>query len=317
MKADNSKSKQQRKPRFRRSGPVNLVLQERDLEILKLVHRLRFASSEHIIALIPGSRKGILNRLYLLFHGQYLDRPPEQVKPFTVGSSPIVYGLGNRGADVLHMHCGIPRSKVDWTSKNRTAGAMFIDHTLLVSNFRVCLELAVRQHGGIRIIDAEEIINDQSGLEVNSSRMINGNVHYLKYTIIPDLIFGLNFLDEEEGQNRAFFMVEADRSTMPVMRNNLYQTSIFRKQVGYFDCWRKGQFKKTFGFQNARILFLTISEERTESMIQACKCVDDKGEGSKIFLFTEADNFSVHSIKNVFAPIWRNGRDDQMICLLD
>jgi len=63
-------------PRFKRSPAVNPIrLTERDQDILRHVRRHRFLLSDHIQALVPGSRQQILRRLQRLFHHGYLDRP--------------------------------------------------------------------------------------------------------------------------------------------------------------------------------------------------------------------------------------------------
>ncbi len=54
-----------RKKRFIRDQSVSLRLTERDIKIIQLVSQHRFLSSDFIIALLNGSRKGILNRLQL------------------------------------------------------------------------------------------------------------------------------------------------------------------------------------------------------------------------------------------------------------
>ena len=66
--------KRQRRPRYRRVASGRFQLQVRDLEIIKLVRRYRLISSDNIVALLPGSKKGILGRLYFLFHGGFLER---------------------------------------------------------------------------------------------------------------------------------------------------------------------------------------------------------------------------------------------------
>ena len=95
-----TKTQQDRKPRFKRAKIRPFQVQERDLDIIKVVYKHRFLSSEHITALIDGSGQGILRRLQLLYHAGYLDRPKEQVSHW-VYSRRIVYGLGNKGADLL------------------------------------------------------------------------------------------------------------------------------------------------------------------------------------------------------------------------
>ncbi len=69
-----------RKKRFVRDSSVSLQLTDRDIKIIKLVYQCRFISSDCIIGLLGGSRKGILNRLHLLFHhAGFLDRPKAQI----------------------------------------------------------------------------------------------------------------------------------------------------------------------------------------------------------------------------------------------
>ena len=49
----------------------------------------------------------------------------------------------------------------------------------------------------------------------------------------PDAIFGLHYLHKPEGANRAYFFLEVDRGTMPVVRRSLKETSIYRKLLAY------------------------------------------------------------------------------------
>ena len=151
---------QKRKPRFRRVSDVKFRLQKRDVEIIKLVDEYRFLPSTHISSLVSGSRQGVLRRLNFLFHGGYLDRPPKQIKPYYQGTDPFVYGLGNKGADCLAEIYHVPRSRVDWTSKNREVKRVYLEHTLMVANFMICLKLACRNQGKIRVIEPKEILEN-------------------------------------------------------------------------------------------------------------------------------------------------------------
>jgi hypothetical protein len=53
----------------------NIQITERDLEILRQVHKHRFLRSNHIVALLNSSAQMILRRLQLLYYHGYLDRP--------------------------------------------------------------------------------------------------------------------------------------------------------------------------------------------------------------------------------------------------
>src|SRR3954449_12078951 len=92
---------QPRRPRFERAPIRPMVLTPRDLLILRAVHRHRLLRSTQLIALSEGSRQTTLRRLQLLFHHGYLDRPPMQLDWYARGSEPLVYALGNRGAEVV------------------------------------------------------------------------------------------------------------------------------------------------------------------------------------------------------------------------
>lgn len=310
-------NQQQRKPKYTRVHSVSFRLQGRDMKIIELIYPHRFLSSDLIVALIPGSKQGILRRLNFLFHAGYLDRPREQVKPFQPGSGPMVYALGNKGADLLHEVFGIPRENVDWTSKNREAKNVFLNHSLMVSTFMASLKLASARQGGIEIIEQEQIVQGEPVLKINMSREFKGNVQNLLYDLVPDMVFGLHFLNETPNQNRAFFLLEVDRATMPIMRSNIYRSAFFKKMLGYKHCKITSAFKQTFGFENPRILTLTTSHDRIDNMIKACKGMYEDGKASGMFLFSLASNFNLSNVDNIFKPIWRNARDDRLVSLVD
>ena len=151
---------------------AGLQLQERDAQIILQVYKHRFLTSEHIIALLSASAKPVLRRLSLLYHAGYLGRPKEQTRIYVKGSRPMVYSIGNKGADLLAQEFDIQRPKVDWTSKEREIKHPYLEHTLMVSHFMVCLELACRYVKGIRLIEAGEILRDPTGLGIRDRCLI-------------------------------------------------------------------------------------------------------------------------------------------------
>lgn len=146
-----------RKPRFTRVRQANFLLQSRDFAILRHVYKHRFLTSRHIAALVSGSEQGVLRRLQKLFHGGYLDRPACQLRPWKIGTEPLVYGLGRKGANALSWAYGIDRFRADWTRNNRQAKNFYLYHTLMVAHFMVCLEIACRRIAGANLIEPEEI----------------------------------------------------------------------------------------------------------------------------------------------------------------
>jgi hypothetical protein len=102
--------------------------------------------------------------------------------------------------------------------------------------------------------------------------------------LIPDKVFGFDFT---AARRRSYFIVEADRGTMPFIRSNPRQTSFHQKILGYVAGSRPINLHgQHFGIGNFRILTITISVERIASMIAALKQAT-RGVGSNQFLVVE------------------------------
>lgn len=308
----------QRKRRFQREPDGHIQITERDLAIVREVFRHRFLRSTHLQALVGGGQ-GLIRRLSELYHHAYLDRPKEQIEFYSrAGSKPMVYALGNKGADLLAEVDSIPRGKVDWTAKNHTIGPLFLEHTLLVAEVMVAMELACRENGRVRLIPADEIVahapeetrRRKNPLQWAVTCLYQGEKTTLG--VAPDSIFGLQYLDKPEGRNRAYFFLEADRATMPIMRANVRQTSFFRKMTAYHETWRQGIHTSIYGMKNFRVLTVTSSPERVENLIRANRGVND-GKGLKMFLFT--DEAALQAAPNLLLLPWRNGHDTTLVRL--
>jgi hypothetical protein len=322
----NEQTKQKRKPRYRRVPTQKIRLQTRDKDIINAVYQHRFLTSRHIAALVEGSEQGILRRLQILFHAGYLTRPPEQIRPYKSGSDPMVYGIGNKGAELLEKEFGVARGKINWTGKNREVKQVYLEHTLMVANFMVCLELACKRRKDVQLMSWEQLAQaapngldkDQPpkwkvSVEQNTER---GSQRY-SLSVIPDKVFGLYFPNDPPGKNRALFFLEADRSTMPVIRSNFYKSSFFKKLIGYWESYQQDLFKKYFGFKGARMLTIAKTPQRIDSIIEANKQVDGRKKGSKMFLFLPNDKVEIDQPGKILERLWQNGKDDDLVGLLE
>jgi hypothetical protein len=169
--------------------------------------------------LVGGSSNAVLRRLQLLFHHGYLDRPRAQIDYFRHGSRLLVYGIGSNGARELTQRFGVESSKVDWTSKNRAANRLYLEHTLAVADVMVAFEIACRNSQQARLIEAEELTSGKE--HWNVSLRHRGKSEMLG--VIPDKIFALEFVARHE---TALVFLEVDRATMPVLRKGLiYKTN--------------------------------------------------------------------------------------------
>jgi protein involved in plasmid replication-relaxation len=269
----------------RRPTPVPFELTRRDLNILGHVAHHRFLSSEHLARLDGGSEQNVLRILRILFDHQYLDRPHTQLAHVPVsGPRPMVYGLGRRGAQSLRDH-SVHADASDWTERNKRAGAKFIEHTLAIADFMVGLEIACRERGDIKLLYERDILANAAERTQKSREPLRLVVPGLSNkmgvsSVIADGLFGLVFPDE----TAAYFLLEVDRGSMPVVRSNFERTSFNRKLLIYWEAWKKKLHVEQFGVSQIRVLTVTDSAKRVENMLRAVDEITE-GKGSNFFLF--------------------------------
>lgn len=298
------------RPRFRRVAVAPIALTARDVEIIRAVHKYRFVRSTHLQTLTAAPYKPLMRRLQLLYHHRYLDRPRAQIEHFSIGGSkPMVYALGNRGADLLAELDGQRRAKVDWTAKNRETGRVFIEHTLLIADVMIALDAACRVRPDVRLIDGNELAREFPAATQRARnpflmpvRVVHNDA-VADVGLVPDRIFALEY---PQIGKRAYFFLEADRATMPVVRSSLEQTSVFRKLLAYHQAWRHELPMRQFGFRNFRTLFITSGPDRARTMFDA-NFVASGGQGSRLFLFGDAASFATD---NVLDAQLLNGRGE-------
>lgn len=295
-----------RLPRFKRISTVApLHLTERDRNIIRLIHRHRFLRSHQIVALMDGSPQQLLRRLKLLYHNGYVERPRCQIDTYHKGGSRhIAYGLGNKGGALLKQELGATFRNVSWSEKNRSVGRIFLEHALLVSEVMTAIELACRK-ADIRLITERELSERPFRWKVSLPNR-------KRLGVIPDRVFALEFQNAEGQSERAYFFLEADRGTMPVMRRTLTQTSIHRKLLAYEATWSQSIHRSRFGFHRFRVLTVTTSPARVKSLVEACSQLE-RGHG--LFLF--ADRSVLDKPDSMFSPIWQTGKHGENGSLLD
>ena len=298
-----------RLPRFKRASTVvSIQLTERDHNIIRLVYRHRFLRSHQIIALLGSSQQQLVRRLQLLYHHGYLERPRAQLQYYERGGSrSIAYGLGDKGGAWLRQEHGLAMRPDSWGEKNHAIGRLYLEHALLVSDFMVSLELACQKRGDVRLL-----YEDQLGLPVETQpfrwrvKMQNG----VRLGVVPDRVFALEYTDQSGQVQRAYFFLEADRGTMPVVRTNLVQTSFHRKLLAYEATWTQKVHQRYLGIPHFRVLTVTTSAARVKSLLDACAQLK-RGHG--LFLFADQSVLQ----KNLFWAVWHSGKTGELSPLLD
>ena len=255
-----------------------------------------------------GSPQQILRRLKLLYHHGYLERPRAQLEYYhQAGSRHIVYGLGNNGGTLLKQELGVAFRPVSWEEKNRAVGRMFLEHALLVSDVMVALELACRASGQIRLLYDDQLALHSERQPFQWKVKIHGG---LTLGTVPDRVFALEFPDQSGQSQRAYFFLEADRGTMPVMRRTFSQTSFHRKLLAYEATWTQNLHRSRFGIRRFRVITVTTSAARVKSLVEACSQLK-RGHG--LFLFADRTILE----KDMFSPIWHTGKPGETGSLLD
>jgi hypothetical protein len=294
-----------RLPWFKRVATVAPIqLTERDHDIIRLIHRHRFLRSHQIIALIGGSAQQLSRRLQLLFHHGYLERPRAQLEYYQrSGSQTIAYGLGNKSSSLLQHDSG--STPASWGEKNRTIGRMYLAHALLVSDVMVSLELDCRQHG-VRLLH-------EDGLNLPVETPLHWRVKIrdgTKLGVIPDRVFALEYPDQTGQVQRVYYFLEADRVTMPVVRQKLSQTSFYRKLLAYEATWTNKVHQRHLGISRFRVLTVTTSAARVKSLLDACSRLQ-RGHG--LFLFADESVLQCE----LLSAVWQCGKTATLSALVD
>ena len=295
---------EKRLPRFQRATVAPMQLTERDRTIIRLVHRHRFLSSCQIIALVGDSQLQVLRRLKLLYHHGFLERPRAQLQYYdATGTRPIVYGVSAKGGMLLKQERG---DSLLWSEKNRAIGQVFLEHTLLVSEVMVSFELACRKHG-IRLLYEGELDLPVIKQPFQWWVKIAGGMNL---GVITDRVFALEYPDQTGQMQRAYFFLEADRGTMPVVRKHLAQTSFRRKLLAYEATWANKVHQRHLGIHRFRVLTVTTIAARVQTLLAACSQLK-RGHG--LFLFADTSVLE----KDLFSAVWHNGKTGELSPLLD
>jgi hypothetical protein len=306
--------------RFVRPQEVSeFYLSQRNLSLLAHIARYRLICSDDLARLDGGSAQNAKRELRNLWEHGYVVRPAAQLRTVAItGPQPMVYGLSNKGARLLREHGHLIDLGVDWSENVRRAGIAYIDHSVARSRFMSAVEVAARGRRDISVMEAPAII-------ARAPERTQRAKHPLKWTavipddhgrdvsasVISDDLFALVF--GEGGVSH--FLVEIDRGQMPVRRNGVsaeeivegkrrVRTHYKHKLATYYHGWRQRRHEEQFGIEQLRVLTITTSARRVETMIDALRDVT-AGKGSELFLFI--DEATLRSA-NPLDATWTSGK---------
>lgn len=203
------------------------------------------------------------------------------------GSRVMVYGLASRGAGVMRQKFNIPFSRMDWDTRNRNVGRIFLEHAVMTAGILIAFEMACRaSEGRVKLIRSDDIPQAATPRPPKHQpwhqwrTTLGGKLR----SLIPDGAFLLEYADEPTGKNQRLCLIEADRGTMPLRRSRGSASCIERKLCLYAQLWKSGQFGKISGTHRIQVWIVTTGPDRVAHMKEAFAGLP---MGRGLFRFTE------------------------------
>ena len=265
-----------------------MLITPRDEDMLSWVHELRFATREQLQELLfsPATASSCKRRLTLLYHNGYLDRRLIPLRS-RFGANRAAYCLDRRGAQLLAFRRKTGRAAIDWRPADNDRELYFLELTLATNQVRICATIAARQHALDLVWTDERTLKSRTMRELVRDPKHAGE----RLAVIPDGYFQL----ATEGAPLGF-AVELDRATV--------EEKPFRAKVRALGEWKvTGAYKKRFGTDSLRVLFVVALNERDPQRIRRIKAWTEAEGGQSLFWFADLRSLAPETI--FYAPIWQ------------
>ena len=231
----------------RLTSPLKMQLTDRDKEVIRAIYDYRVLRQEQIQVLFfgtnPGAKARAQKRLVKLFDHKYIAR---FFLPTRGGlmSSPILYGLDKRGAELLRLEFGY--DDLHWYSNMKDLKNDFLEHTLAIADFRIAVTLACQKVG-------YELLTWEGENELRASRdevkIRSPKGHSMSVSIVPDSYFAI-----ATPFGKTHFFLELDRGSMTTGR--------FRRKVEAYIAYYQQGYQRRYGTKSLRVLTVTLRKQR-------------------------------------------------------
>jgi hypothetical protein len=254
------------------------------MELLRDLGEYRFLNTEQILALNPGGQRNLMRRLAAMFDLGFLDRPKTQGNA-RLRSAHTVYSLDRKGAEEL----GKDRAERDvFLRRIREVKhtSPIIAHALMISQFRVCLTLALKNRPDVQL-----------------TRWVQGNDLKSALGRNPELVPDAFFVLETATRKYPCFL-EADRATMGKDKQFL------PKLKKYWRHSREKRFLRSLGIEHFRVLTVVVNDRHAENLRRGAKEADDDKRGSLMYLFLSETRYSIARPDVLLEAAWGSPKDD-------
>lgn len=283
----------QRNPRRNRRAKVSrsMKLMSRDIAIIHTVYQYRVLRQNQLERLFGRSRSVMQRVLFRLYQHQFLDR---RFLPVYAGSSPTLYVLDKRGAEVLRTQLGL--EDLTWYSSSKDLKPDFLEHTTAINDFRIAVTVS-SQIAGYEVckwISESELkaSYDRVSIRTQSKKLQT-------VSLIPDSYF---VLKTPFGQ--ANFFIEVDRGSETIGR--------FKSKIlAYMTYHQSGAYERRYQSKSMRVLTLATGAKRLMNLKAATEAVGGKHR----FWFAHLDDMTPEAILN--QPVWYMAGDGQRRSLIE
>ena len=261
-------------------------LTPRDIALIQAVYRYRVLRRDQAQRLLFPSKNTANQRLKRLHEHGYLARRRLPVE-YGQGSAQALYMLATRGATLVAEERGLDLAEIGWRRCHNRVSSPFLEHTLMINDVRLAVELASReQQWAIETWLPEEELKarpDRVPIETEAGQR-------RRLTLIPDAYFRL-----VQGSKRASFFLEADRATET---NGRWA----QKAQAYLAYVQSGAYLRRYGSNCLRVLVVATSERRMDNLLRATSraCAAD---GQGLFWFTTLERIEPETVLDT--PIWQ------------
>jgi len=321
------------------------LIQERDIDIARIVHEHYQLNSHHIRALISGlnvptgrlkwNAKKITERLPRLCDEGIIEKIESDYEFTNALYRPDCYQLGPQGEKLLRMRGQLNESAARLVAKNREGRFTTLPHRIMINDIYVSIQIALQRFPNIQLIKPGDIIAAapeptrclKNPFEIPSFARYqhprSKKWHSIKTGIIPDKLFGLQNI---KTGRQLFIMLEAHR-TVPLTDINPKRKTVLKSLAAYLRINVKPKndqslplYRKHFGIPNMIVLWATTSEQKAANILNLIEHLTD-GRPTGLFgvtclsLHQNPRRSPVPDPDILQAPWQRSGRDD--VTLLD
>lgn len=262
---------------------------EQHIYVLELIWEFGLLADYQLMALL-GIKKSWLHEIMgALWNNHYVNRPNPKVR---AGYDYMFWVLSKKGARVVAERQNIEYRDLDWV---RQPGRTQTHHDVLINDFRIIMELALRDHeefemeewqseAVFRSRQARVYYTTPGGKQGSRVFIPDGYIKVKRSVPGREKPFHARMFPEIElsAKSNPRFVLHKILPGLAYMQSDIYET---------YHGWRNGRF-----------LFITFSREKIDNYIQVTeKAIDPKFY--RYFYFAYFDDITVNSI--LFEPIWR------------